>query len=62
MVQVSDGGLRIGDIRSEVLKELERQVSQLAPFRSRPGVDKARLDALLDRVSAMAWRLVQPQR
>jgi hypothetical protein len=27
-----------GDIRSEVLKELERQVSQLAPFRSRPGV------------------------
>jgi cell division protein ZapD len=46
-----------GDIRSEVLKELERQVSQLAPFRSRPGVDKGRLDALLDRVSKLRKEL-----
>jgi len=42
-----------GDVRSDVLKELERQMSLLAPFRSRPGVDKARLDALLDRVTRL---------
>jgi cell division protein ZapD len=46
-----------GDIRGEVLKELERQVSQLAPFRSRPGVDKARLDALIERVSRLRTEL-----
>jgi cell division protein ZapD len=42
-----------GDIRGEVLKELERQQAVLAPFGSRPGVDKARLDALLTRVASL---------
>jgi cell division protein ZapD len=36
-----------GDIRNEVLKELERQIGQLAAFQARPGVDAARLRQLL---------------
>jgi cell division protein ZapD len=36
-----------GDIRSEVLKELERQIAVLQDFQSRPGVDGGRLRALL---------------
>lgn len=48
-----------GDIRSEALKELERQASLLAPFSDRPGVDKARLDALLDRVARLRANLSQ---
>ena len=36
-----------GDIRSEVLKELERQMSLLSTYGSRPGVDAARLRVLL---------------
>jgi cell division protein ZapD len=36
-----------GDIRGEVLKELERQVAVLQDFQSRPGVDGGRLRALL---------------
>lgn len=46
-----------GDVRSDVLKELERQGSALAPFASRPGVDRARLDALLEQVSALRKQL-----
>jgi cell division protein ZapD len=36
-----------GDLRGEVLKDLERQMSQLSTFGSRPGVDAARLRMLL---------------
>jgi cell division protein ZapD len=36
-----------GDIRSAVLKELERQVSTLNEFQSRPGVDTGRLKTVL---------------
>ena len=36
-----------GDIRSDVLKELERQVSTLNEFQSRPGVDTGRLKTVL---------------
>src|ERR1041384_5001085 len=32
-----------GDIRSDVLKELERQINTLNAFQSKPGVDAARL-------------------
>src|SRR5512137_3209178 len=32
-----------GDVRSEVLKELERQMSMLASYNTRPGVDTVRL-------------------
>jgi cell division protein ZapD len=46
-----------GDVRSDVLKELERQASLLAPYASRPGVDRARLDSLLERVSALRQQL-----
>lgn len=37
-----------GDVRSEVLKELERQIDMLNGYRSQPGVDTGRLGALLD--------------
>ncbi|UCC15237.1 MAG: cell division protein ZapD [Gammaproteobacteria bacterium] len=46
-----------GDIRGEVLKELERQAAQLAPYVSRPGVDKPRLETLLERVSDLRAQL-----
>jgi len=36
-----------GDVRSEVLKELDHQISDLERFQSQPGVDSSRLDALL---------------
>ena len=42
-----------GDIRSEVLKELERQTNQLAAFASRPGVDATRLRVLLTKLNRM---------
>lgn len=48
-----------GDIRGEVLKELERQAGQLAPFSSRPGVDTSRLDALLGKVSHLRAALAE---
>jgi cell division protein ZapD len=48
-----------GDIRSEVLKELERQASLLAPFSARSEVDTSRLDALLERVSQLRSALAQ---
>ena len=46
-----------GDVRSDVLKELERQATVLAPFANRPGVDRTRLAALLERVSALRHQL-----
>jgi cell division protein ZapD len=42
-----------GDIRSEVLKELERQMSLLSAYGTRPGVDAARLRVLLTKLSRM---------
>jgi len=36
-----------GDIRSDVLKELERQITTLTEFQSRPGVDAGRLKSVL---------------
>ncbi|MGI9247064.1 MAG: cell division protein ZapD [Steroidobacteraceae bacterium] len=42
-----------GDIRSEVLKELERQTTQLAAFATRPGVDAQRLRMLLTKLNRM---------
>jgi len=42
-----------GDVRGEVLKELERQMTQLATFNSRPGVDAARLRVLLTKLHRM---------
>ena len=42
-----------GDVRGEVLKELERQMNQLATFNTRPGVDTGRLRILLAKLEAM---------
>ena len=42
-----------GDIRSEVLKELERQTNQIAAYASRPGVDSNRLRVLLTKLNRM---------
>jgi cell division protein ZapD len=42
-----------GDVRGEVLKELERQMTQLSAFSSRPGVDGARLRVLLTKLHSM---------
>ena len=39
-----------GDVRNEVLKELERQMAQLSAFSARPGVDTARLRMLLTKL------------
>lgn len=36
-----------GDVRSEVLKELDHQLGALEHFQSRPGVDSSRLDSLV---------------
>ena len=46
-----------GDVRSEVLKELERQMGQLAAFNARPGVDAARLRVLLTKLHRMREEL-----
>ena len=36
-----------GDVRAEVLKELDHQISALERFQSQPGVDVSRLEALM---------------
>jgi len=36
-----------GDVRSEVLKELDQQLSILQRFQAQPGVDRGRLDSLV---------------
>ena len=46
-----------GDVRGEVLKELERQMGQLATFNTRPGVDAARLRVLLTKLHHMREEL-----
>jgi cell division protein ZapD len=46
-----------GDIRSEVLKELERQMHLLSAFSTRPGVDSARLKLLLTKLHRMREEL-----
>ena len=46
-----------GDVRGEVMKELERQIANLTPYATRPGVDRTRLEALLERVSQLRKQL-----
>ncbi|MBT8143694.1 MAG: cell division protein ZapD [Gammaproteobacteria bacterium] len=46
-----------GDIRKDVLHELERYANDLENFRTRPGVDNARLAALLTSVQSLRDRL-----
>jgi cell division protein ZapD len=46
-----------GDIRSEVLKELERQMSVMHEFAARPGVDSSRLKAVLSNLARLRTEL-----
>jgi cell division protein ZapD len=40
-----------GDVRADVLKELERHAAMLATYARQPGIDHARLDALVGEVA-----------
>jgi cell division protein ZapD len=46
-----------GDVRGEVLKDLERHATLLSGFASRSGVDRTRLDALLERIAQLRQQL-----
>lgn len=46
-----------GDIRSDVLKELERQMAAMHEFQSRPGVDASRLHAVLANLARLRTEL-----
>jgi len=47
-----------GDVRSEVLKELERHVAALSEFQSKPGVDTDRLKSLLVNLQRLRGELM----
>jgi cell division protein ZapD len=46
-----------GDIRSDVLKDLERQMAAMHEFQSRPGVDASRLHAVLANLARLRTEL-----
>ncbi|HEX4266513.1 MAG TPA: cell division protein ZapD [Steroidobacteraceae bacterium] len=46
------------DVRSEALKELERQLTQLGEFQSNPGVDTNRLKSLIANLTRMRSELL----
>src|SRR5690606_9022350 len=48
-----------GDIRAEVLKELERHSELLGRFRRKPGVDSGRLDELIGTLGALRTQLAE---
>lgn len=48
-----------GDIRAEVLKELERHAELLGRFRRTPGVDARRLDGLIENLAALRTQLAE---
>src|SRR3984893_3167685 len=47
-----------GDVRSDVLKELERHLAALNEFQSRPGVDHERLRTLLGNLQRLRGELM----
>ena len=47
-----------GDVRSEVLKELERQLTSLNEFQSKPGVDKGRLRSVMSNLLRLRAELM----
>src|SRR5665213_4521251 len=47
-----------GDVRSEVLKELERQLTSLNDFQSKPGVDSGRLRAVMSNLLRLRAELM----
>lgn len=46
-----------GDVRADVLKELDRHAEMLEQFKRRPGVDAARCASLLDDIGALKARM-----
>jgi cell division protein ZapD len=46
-----------GDVRADVLKELERHAELLGRYRSQPGVDPARLNGLIDNIGDLRRQL-----
>lgn len=46
-----------GDVRSDVLREMERQAQTLARLRSRHGIDTGRLDKILESLETLRARL-----
>src|SRR3954462_9243214 len=46
-----------GDVRSEVLKELERQMGIMSDFQAKPGVDSGRLRAVLTNLDRLRTEL-----
>jgi len=46
-----------GDVRSDVLKELDHHAAVLGRFRSQPRVDPARLTRLIDEIEALKGRI-----
>src|ERR1700730_18184986 len=47
-----------GDVRSDVLKELERQVTALNEFQSKPGVDTGRLRSVMSNLLRLRAELM----
>ena len=47
-----------GDMRSEALKELERHISHLSEFQSRPGVDGPRLSSVIANLNRLRAELL----
>ena len=48
-----------GDVRADVMKELERHGAVLDRYRSQPGVDPARLTGLINGIDALRSRLAE---
>ena|SRR5690606_6821213 len=48
-----------GDIRAEVMKELERHTELLGRYRAKPGVDSTRLDELIGNLQALRTQLAE---
>jgi cell division protein ZapD len=48
-----------GDVRADVIKELERHGEQLSRYRSQPGVDPARLTGLIDNIAELRTQLAE---
>jgi cell division protein ZapD len=46
-----------GDVRTDVLKELERHGTSLSRYRSQPGVDSGRLTGLIDNIENLRGQL-----
>jgi cell division protein ZapD len=48
-----------GDVRTDVIKELERHAGLLGRYRSQPGVDPGRLTGLIDNIDVLRTQLAE---